>query len=89
MAGDIGGWQGSFCGAGGDPCVWVLKMNQDGTINFNPSSGAFISDTSATVFNTAVTGEVTTATVTNTTVGPVNTNAVISDTDAIILQQAP
>jgi uncharacterized delta-60 repeat protein len=68
---------------------WVLKLNSDGTIPFNPASGAQMIDTSvvpantsATVTNTAVTGVNTSATVTN-------TSATVTDTDATIYQQAP
>jgi uncharacterized delta-60 repeat protein len=83
----VAGFTASFGAGSGD--FWVLKLNSDGTIPFNPASGAQMIDTSvvpantsATVTNTAVTGVNTSATVTN-------TSATVTDTNATIVQQAP
>ncbi|MCX5859468.1 MAG: hypothetical protein NT056_06175 [Proteobacteria bacterium] len=75
-------------GAGGYD-LWVLKLSSDGSIIFNPSSGASVTNTSATVTDTSATITNTSATITNTSATITNTNATITDTNAIINQQAP
>jgi uncharacterized delta-60 repeat protein/uncharacterized repeat protein (TIGR02543 family) len=76
-------------GAGNFYDFWVLKLNGDGTILFNPASGASVTDTTTVpvdtncpITNTAVTGVNTSATITN-------TSATVTDTNATIEQQAP
>jgi uncharacterized delta-60 repeat protein len=75
----------------GDYDLWVLKLRSNGTIEFDPASGAHIEDTTADVdvtptsvsgVDTIVTGVPTSATVTLT-----DTDVVA--TDATIEQQAP
>jgi uncharacterized delta-60 repeat protein len=75
----------------GDYDLWVLKLKSDGTIEFDPLSGAHMEDTTADVtvtptsvsgVDTIVTGVLTSATVTLTDI-----DAVV--TDATIVQQAP
>jgi uncharacterized delta-60 repeat protein len=73
----------------GDNDFWVLKLKSDGTISFDPASGAQVAntnavpaDTDAVPTDTAVTGVTTSATVTD-------TNATVTGTNATIVQQAP
>jgi predicted secreted protein len=83
----VGGETSSF-GAGSYD-IWILKLDSNGSIVFNPSSGATTANTSATVADTSVTGVNTTATITNTTVIPADTSATVTNTNANIVQQAP
>jgi predicted secreted protein len=83
----VAGATESFGAGGAD--VWILKLNPDGSIVFNPSSGATTANTSAVVTNPSVILENTTATITNTTVTPANTSATVTNTNATIVQQAP
>jgi len=83
----VAGWTDSF--GAGDSDSWVLKLPPDGAINFNPSSGAFMTTTNAIVTGTYATITTTAATVTNTSATVTNTNATVTDTNATIQQQAP
>ena len=76
-------------GVGYYPDFWLLKLNSDGTIAFNPASGAQMADTNAVPVDTSATVADTTATVTNTSATVTDTNATVVDTDATIEQQAP
>jgi hypothetical protein len=77
----------SFGAGNGD--FWVLKLASDGTVPFNPASGAQMADTNATVANTSASVANTTATVTDTSATVTDTNATVSDTNATVEQQAP
>jgi uncharacterized delta-60 repeat protein len=68
---------------------WVLKLNSDGRISFNPASGAQMADTNAVPVDTSASVANTTATVTNTSATVTDTNATVVDTNATIVQQAP
>jgi len=68
---------------------WVLKLNSDGRISFNPASGAQMADTNAVPVDTSASVANTTATVTNTSATVTDTNATVVDTNATIMQQAP
>jgi hypothetical protein len=68
---------------------WVLKLNSDGRISFNPASGAQMADTNAVPVDTSASVANTTATVTNTSATVTDTTATVVDTDATIMQQAP
>jgi len=69
--------------------LWVLKLASDGTIPFNPASGAQMTDTNAVPVDTNCTVLDTTATATNTSATVTDTNCTVTDTDATIEQQAP
>ncbi|MDD5224296.1 MAG: hypothetical protein PHE84_09910 [bacterium] len=69
--------------------LWILKLNPDGSIPFNTSSGAIVIDTSATVNDSSITLTNTSTTITNTSATITNTSATINDTNATIQQQAP
>ena len=75
-------------GAGGSD-FWVLKLASDGTIPFNPSSGAQMADTNAVPVETNCTVADTAATVTDTTATVTDTDCTVTDTDATVQQQAP
>jgi uncharacterized delta-60 repeat protein len=83
----VAGETDSF-GAGGRD-AWVLKLASDGTIPFNPASGAQMTDTAAVPVDTNCTVADTTATVADTEATVTDTNATVVDTDATIQQQAP
>jgi uncharacterized delta-60 repeat protein len=83
----VAGQTSSF-GAGSED-FWVLKLNSDGTIAFNPASGAYVTDTNAFPTNTSASAADTTATVTDTSATVTDTNATVTDTNATIEQQAP
>lgn len=68
---------------------WILKLASDGSINFNATSGASTTATSATVTTTLVTGETTSATVTDTNAAAAVTSAAATDTNATVTVQAP
>jgi uncharacterized delta-60 repeat protein len=83
----VTGYSSSF--GTGDYDFWVLKLRSNGTIAFNPASGATVTDTDATVADTSasvddtsVSAELTSATVTV-------TDAIPAVTDATVVQQAP
>jgi hypothetical protein len=84
----VAGWTDSF-GAGDYLDFWVLKLKSDGTIPFNPASGAQMTDTNAVPVDTNCTVTDTTATAVDTSATVTDTNATIVDTNATIVQQAP
>jgi uncharacterized delta-60 repeat protein len=75
-------------GAGGED-FWVLKLDSDGTILFNPASGAQMADTNATVATTSATVATTTVTGATTSATVTTTSAPVIDTNATVEQQAP
>jgi len=83
----VAGYTQSF-GAGGND-FWILKLDSDGRILFNPASGASVRDTNVVPVDTNCTVVDTTATVTNTSATVTDTNATVTDTNATIMQQAP
>lgn len=68
---------------------WTLKLNPNGTIVFNGTSGAVVEDTTAKVIVTNVQGEESFATSGDTSAVPVKTNARVLDTTCTKNQQAP
>jgi uncharacterized delta-60 repeat protein len=83
----VAGKTGSF-GAGAYD-LWVLKLKSDGTIPFNPASGAQMADTNAVPVDTNCTVTDTTATAVDTSATVTDTDATAVDTNATIKQQAP
>lgn len=83
----VGGGTYSFGAAKSD--FWLLKLRSDGTITFNPKSGAQMIDTDAVPVDTNCTVTDTKAIVTDTSATVTDTNAVPVDTDATVQQQAP
>jgi uncharacterized delta-60 repeat protein len=68
---------------------WVLKLRSDGTISFNPASGAQMADTNAVPVDTNCAMADTTATAVDTSATVTDTNATVVDTNATVQQQAP
>ncbi|MBI5206727.1 MAG: choice-of-anchor D domain-containing protein [Candidatus Firestonebacteria bacterium] len=83
----VGGSTYSF-GAGNSD-IWILKLNTNGEIVFNPLSGASVNDTNLIDTITEVTDADTTATVNNPGATKADINVYVTDTEAIINQQAP
>jgi uncharacterized delta-60 repeat protein len=83
----VAGYTDSFVTSSYD--FWVLKLNSDGTIPFNPASGAQTADTNAVPVDTNCTVTDTTAIVTDTSATVMDTNATVVDTNATVEQQAP
>jgi uncharacterized delta-60 repeat protein len=73
----------------GDSDFWVLKLASDGTIAFNPTTGAQMVDTNAVPADTSCTVTDTTVSAVDTSCTVTNTNAVPVDTNATAQQQAP
>jgi hypothetical protein len=72
-----------------DHDYWILKLNPNGTIGFNPDSGASARDTFVQIAKTWATSKSTLATVTPTEVIPMDTQAVVEDTHCTVEQQTP
>lgn len=68
---------------------WVLKLNQDGTIDFNPSSGAEVRDIQSKVTNTSFSHIITWSNPITTKAGVSSSLMVITNTQCIKEQQAP
>jgi uncharacterized delta-60 repeat protein len=73
----------------GDFDFWVLKLKSDGTISFNPSSGAQMIDTDAVPVDTNCTVVDTTAIAVDTSAIVTDTSATVTDTNATVQHQAP
>jgi len=69
--------------------AWAVRLDSNGSIRFNPSSGAVMADATAVCSTISTPGTVTNASVTTTTATPISTFAIATDTNAIIQQQAP
>lgn len=83
----VAGWTESF--SLGKDDFWVLKLDRNGNIVFNPTSGARMTDTTAASTATAVTPRNTTGTASDTGATLQNTSAASQDTNTIVMQQAP
>jgi uncharacterized delta-60 repeat protein len=83
----VAGTTGSFGATNYD--VWVLKLKSDGTIAFNPVSGAHMADTNIVPAETNAAVADTTAVVTPTLVTATGTASFSINTDATVVQQAP
>lgn len=68
---------------------WAFRLNLTEALEFIPTSGALVLDSTATVTDTAVVPADTTATVTDTMISPVTTSAVVTVTSCIVNEQAP
>ncbi|MDH5467801.1 MAG: fibronectin type III domain-containing protein [Candidatus Aminicenantes bacterium] len=79
----------SYAFGAGQSDFWVLKLASDGSIDFDPASGAAESPTTATVTDTSATVTVTTISPVSTSVTETVTSFTATDTAAIIHQQAP
>lgn len=82
----VAGFTNSF--GAGNYDFWILKLDPDGSINFNPLSGASTTNTNATVTNTNCAVTNTNATVANTNATVTNTTGTVTNTNAIVNQQA-
>lgn len=80
---------GKTSSGSGDYEYWVLKLNQDGTIDFNPSSGAEVRDIQSEVTNTSFSHIITWSNQIPTTVGVSQSLAKITKTQCTVEQQAP
>ncbi len=74
---------------GGGPNFWILKLDSNGNIYFNPLSGAKTLDTTATINDTFATIRDTNVSIQYTNVTPINTSIGVTNTNAIVSQQAP
>ena len=83
----LAGVTGSFGAGGAD--VWVLKVDVMGEIEFDPLSGAAVTDSSAMVVNTSAAGVDTGVLEVVTSAEPVESGTVADWTDATVEQQAP
>jgi hypothetical protein len=69
--------------------AWVLKLDGNGEIVFNSSSGMIASPESVTVNDALMTITVTSGSSQDTDATPIGTSAIITDTNAVVSQQAP
>jgi uncharacterized delta-60 repeat protein len=83
----VAGYTYSF-GAGGYD-FWVLRLDSDGTVSFNPASDAYMADTYVFPTTTSALGTNTAATVADTSATVADTNASVNNTHATIERQAP
>ncbi len=67
---------------------WNLKVNGDGLIDFDASSGAIISNTACTITDTSASTSTRTINVADISVTPAPVTASVLDTDGLITQQA-
>jgi uncharacterized delta-60 repeat protein len=72
----------------GNSDMWVLKVKEGGTVNFNTASKAITTDTTITPFDTSATITNTTAQCSDTNITPKDTNVVPSDSNATITNQS-
>lgn len=74
---------------GVDTDFWIVKTNTDGTITFDPGSGASTLNTSLTAADSNDVLQATAATCIKTTVTPTVTNLTVTTTQCTVEQQAP
>jgi len=74
---------------GVDDDFWIVKTNNDGTIDFNAGSGASSWNTSVTTADTAASPQVTGGVKTQTVVTPTVANLSVAPTQCTVEQQAP